>query len=179
MYHFSSSFSKNRDTCCLQWFAPSGSIFILYYSHLLPLFDKIFSADVSHDSCSQSVTHHIDHGPESIPGWQGQKSFSVDKTLGKGITYIRYWNLNGADRCYRVHTMTSAISLTLPHPLWYSNPPRAPVVLLLAPEVPLWLWAQGPAAAPPSPASPAEPPFLCTARPMWVPEVYLWVIQSL
>lgn len=36
--------------------------------HLLPLFNKVFSADVSHDARGQRVTHHIDHGPESIPG---------------------------------------------------------------------------------------------------------------
>lgn len=45
-----------------------------YCSHLLPFFDKIFSADMSHDACSQSVTHHIDHGPESIPEQKSQKS---------------------------------------------------------------------------------------------------------
>lgn len=36
-------------------------------SHLLPFFDKIFPADMSHNSCGQGITHHIDHGPESIP----------------------------------------------------------------------------------------------------------------
>lgn len=49
--------------------AGRNHLFGLVDSHLLPLFDKIFSADMSHDACGQGITHNIDHGPESIPGW--------------------------------------------------------------------------------------------------------------
>lgn len=40
---------------------------------------------MSHDSCGQSVAHHIDHGPESIPTWQGQKLFAVKTDEDRGL----------------------------------------------------------------------------------------------
>lgn len=56
------------------WMADRKDLFGLVDSHLLPLFDKIFSADVSHDACGQGITHHVDHGSESISGWWNQKA---------------------------------------------------------------------------------------------------------
>lgn len=34
---------------------------------------------MSHDARSQGIAHHIDHGPESVPGWQNEKVVRLEK----------------------------------------------------------------------------------------------------
>ncbi len=43
--------------------------FVIFFppvTHPFSFFNEVFSADMGHDSCGQSISHHIDHGAESV-----------------------------------------------------------------------------------------------------------------